>query len=146
MARAKHPHRPYDELMVFVIPAHPDQEMELAVVPNSREALSRRLSASGVYTLTEDLGLPALPCGCPLLLVANDQNLANRNNLQFNARASLFLSENDALFGDVMVLGQGLIEYGEGRIDVGLLSLTPEFHDWRGPGYPVPVPNLPWIG
>lgn len=138
-----HPHPYTDELHVFYIPAEQDQKMELIVVPNSRDALTHRLSATLLYTMDEDLGLPALSCSCPLSMVLNHDGLLSEHELVPNLRASLFLTDG-YVFGDVLMVGQGIVQYDNGTTDVDFISLTPEFHDWRGAGFSVPSPRMPW--
>lgn len=145
MARSKHPHIHADELLAFLIPADPEEQMELVVLANSLDALTKRLSARQVYMVDEDLGLPALECGCPLSMVLNADNNLDEHGLLPNMRASLFLTGSGGMFyGDVLMVGRGMVQYPDGRVDVDFVSLTPQFHDWRGPGHPVPTPDLPW--
>lgn len=142
--RNNHPHPYTDELLVFFIPALPEESMGLVAVQNRRDHLAQQLSAGSVYTLDEDLGLPALDCTCPLSMLVNYENQLKQHSLQFNARASLFMSKDEVIFGDILLLAQGMVQYADGRVDVDFVSLTPQFHDWSGPGHPVPTPNLPW--
>lgn len=143
MPHRKHPHPHGDELRVFLIPAEQERGMELIVLPNRRDALSRQLSATQLWVMNEDLGLPALDCGCPLSMALNYESTLDKHNLTPNLRASLFLTDG-YVFGDVLMVGQGIVQYADGRTDVDFISLTPEFHDWRGPGHPVPVKKMPW--
>ena len=144
MTKGRHPHPHTDELHVFLIPAEPEEQMELVVLPNNAAALSRRLSATHLYIIHEDLGLPALDCGCPLFMALNYEGQVEGHELAPNMRASLFLQNGDIIYGDVLMVGEGVVKYDDGRTDVDFVSLTPSFHDWQGPGHPVPSSSLPW--
>lgn len=145
MGKSRHPHAHTDELRVFLIPALQEEEMELIVLPNLPDALSRALKATHVYIVHEDLGLPALDCGCPLSMALNHDGMHEGHELMPNLRASLFLSgQGGVIYGDVLMVGQGVVKYPSGLVDVDFISLTPEFHDWRGPGHPVPSRKMPW--
>lgn len=123
---------------MFWVPADTDLPMEMKVVQNNWRSLADLVEGYMEIVRTEHL--PELSCGCRLIMVVNDNGLAQ--NLSQNQRAQVYYPHSP-IVGNVFFVGEGLVQ-GEEGTEVDMFSLPQCFTEWEGPGAPVPSGKQPW--
>lgn len=132
---SNHIHKKTDELYVFAIPADTDQPMEMKVIPNKWEAMSKLVG--GYIEVVRTEYIPELYCGCRMVMVVDDEGLLKQKPA--NTRASIFYPGYDSIVGDVFLVGEGMVN---GEPDFFCLPQT--LSTWEGPGNPLPPQSQPW--
>lgn len=133
-----HTHPRMGEWAVFWVPADTDIPMQLKVVTAGWQSL--QVLVGGYLEEISVNSTPDLPCGCPMMLLADEEGRMKR--LEQNVRASIYTRE--PLLGDVALIGAGPVGDKDGW-ELDLFGLPPEMNRWEGPGSPLPNPEpAPW--
>jgi hypothetical protein len=83
---------------------------------------------------------PDLPCGCPMVMVINEEGVIM--NLPLNRRAMEYYP--GPIVGDVFLVGEGLVKGHDELEDIEFFSLPSTYHEWEGPGHPFPAQKQSW--
>lgn len=138
-----HAHRRTPEIFVFWIPADSSVPMELKLIPNTLQAMQQYVG--GYIERVHTAVMPELACGCPMVMMVNEDGLARQ--LPFNPRATAYYPYANGIVGDAILMGEGLVapdpkshSYEPGdEAEPDAFSLPTNFHTWEGPGHPIPV-------
>jgi Domain of unknown function (DUF3846) len=134
-----HPHAHTDELAILKIAADETVPVEYKIIKNRWQSFKQVVG--GYVTYVQGGMTPELPCGCPMAMIMDEEGLVKK--LLRNDRASTFhphLNGAQGIFGTVFLVGVGPVKNGSEE-DVDFFSLPPNFHEWEGPGHPIPTNN-----
>jgi hypothetical protein len=137
---SKHLHTRTDELHVFFIPADTDCRMGMRVIGRGLSAM-QKVVGGYIQEVNSPL-LPELYCGCPMVIIADEEGKLKQK--PHNLRASILLM-GDHFVGDVFLVGQGLVGKKPDR-EVDYFSLPQILNEWEGPGNPLPPQRIEGLG
>ena len=130
MTTNHHTHACTDELAVVCVPWNTDYPVKYEIVKRDIESLKKMVD--GWIEIVRTEFMPELACGCRLVMVVDEEGALKRDRAE-NPRANVFYPFG-TIYGDAVILGEGPVTGGE----IDFVSLPPTFHEWEGPGAPIP--------